>query len=1664
MIPVEEAHKYIGKHQKPAVDRFEFRPFSQPYRRLGQILGRIKKEEYTYYDINDFISEFKDPLIINPWATEEGMRLGMQLFGLVQAPYLAAMWDFINTMPYQRSYGRKAFRSKPSEDILQNKLTIFSNFLSASRSGFCGLTLQEHFQYSTYYPHSNSVFLAIVLQNSGDMFNELLDDIIQGEDEIGGVSQDIIKALLLSEDERHWEMVGKLLLAAQRQEGLRQSILESMDEAGLQSLKYMINVVLENDLTRFSSVVRAVNTWFGLNWDAPKKSVINRILELAHSLILNLKEVDTLLKSKDNIEVLVALWSIGILDVDKANAKALDIVYSSADRNKKILALYFMSKTDRTNDSLVDYFMKELGKDYALDHWMGVNLPEMQLENDTFIKLFEVAKTVGDKGKTYESKIFSWWSFTPSSQYFYHILLHGATEQQLELIANDLDVLPSEFRENYIRKVFPVHYSYAFQHYKTDEKKVKLDYDKYSWRRALARKAVYNRNECVMATGLNIFRKMYLYDTDLEIAEDLLKRKGKSMRTAVIQLLVSLPNDDVKTSATNLVTAKSVDQRLAGLEILTILDADNRYPDFVEAQVASYNERPKITKNEQILLNKFIKNKEEYNFSNGFGAIDYDNLSALYQPQPRFESTSSFLDKLGIKSSISSDFKFKDIIDIDKIITTLNALIDLVAENGNYEYQMEGYQGENNTTFINRGLHDIKRLDEHATAQDHLHNLPLSNIWVAWYEISKLNDFEMSAAIRFLKYKSYPFGQYEELVPFMKQFFPDLTGLNVNSEENYYTKIRTYRTILKRLFKVYADRSTIVSYKLDVFEDMVATFPERLRYTKFQLSGYHYSITANWAHIITSFSGELSVSEIALLSNEDLKRYWDLHMFLVAQDLGHPDPVTDVKEMTKERRKTGNLNFPDIDITLRLYKEGLINDDDLLFQALYSNELMTIIDGGSNYRFRRSTIAENPVPKHVFLPLKTNLLETELERGDLVTPATNFIFPIHTVEGVDYVFKVLQRLGKDTFERGYSYYGNSKKSLFSSILKKTAFKETESYADFVALADEHKISKKRLIEVACYATQWAGVIGEYLGLEKLEDAVWWFQAHASDYMSSEKETIISRYSNIPKSDFSLGAIDIDWFNKVYGSLGKANWKILHDAAKYITDGNGHRLVKLYSSVMLGEVKITETLKKIKDKRDKDYVRALGLIPLSKTVPEKDLLKRYNLLQDFLKESKQFGAQRQESEKAAVEIALDNLSRNAGYQDRVRFSWAMEAKATQAIMENAVLTIDDTEIALVINDLGKTEIKITKGEKALKSIPAKLRKDKQVIALKENKTYLSRQYSRTRLSLENAMVNEDMFTAFEIHNMMLHPIVKVMLSKLVLFAPEKEISGFYTDGSLSDVSGKIHKLQEEDELVIAHASHLYTAVEWDVYQKHLFAERLVQPFKQVFRELYLLTEDEREHSNRSERYQGHQIQPKQTVALLRGRGWTVSRDEGLQKVYHKRGFIATMYAMADWYSPSEVEAPTLEEVCFHSIETHERIPLTEVPSVVFSEIMRDMDLVVSVAHVGGVDPEASHSTMQMRAALAEESAKLFKLNNITVKERHIFIQGTLGEYSIHLGSGQVSKKGLSLSIIPVHSQHRGRMFLPFVDDDPKSAEIISKMKLLSEDNKIQDPTILAQINS
>jgi hypothetical protein len=154
---------------------------------------------------------------------------------------------------------------------------------------------------------------------------------------------------------------------------------------------------------------------------------------------------------------------------------------------------------------------------------------------------------------------------------------------------------------------------------------------------------------------------------------------------------------------------------------------------------------------------------------------------------------------------------------------------------------------------------------------------------------------------------------------------------------------------------------------------------------------------------------------------------------------------------------------------------------------------------------------------------------------------------------------------------------------------------------------------------------------------------------------------------------------------------------------------------------------------------------------------------------------------------------------------------------------------------------------------------------------------------------------------------------------------------------------------------------------------------------------------------------------------------------------------------------------LEGVRF--IRKGERKPmrLSDVPPGLFSEVMRDVDLVVSVAHRGGVDPEASASTVEMRSQIIRETCQLLELSNVRLKDNHALIHGEMGEYSVHLGSGTTHRMpGGALFIVPVHGQHRGRLFLPFADDDPRTAEVVSKVLLLARDQEIRDPQLLAQM--
>ena len=1668
MIKQEQAEKFLAKYEPKELKEADLASFSAPYQQLGAyITGLMEYEEIGAFEQEFASYNFPDKL----WESKEGKALALLLFGKEIAPYAQRVWDSLLAYPYLRWWGRRPFRSENPADYTEVQLSKMSTLHNYYGSGVGVLPIAEQFQYVVYREYNVEEFFALVLSENPDAYYELFKDIFSSEHEIGGVCAVLIKAALITQDTRYRTLVEKLLLAAQLQEGLRQTILESLDGTSLASLQHFIGVILQHNLTRFSSVVRAVDVWFGFGWEAPQQSVVKRTLELAQTFLADHTAAEKAVSSKDNIERYVALWAVGVRSVQQAISLAVKAIQDpQTSQEGRIVTLYFVRETGRTDWEIATYAENHFGEAADLDCWLLQNLPEGSLSQALFDRMQAVAKALPKEGKHFEGVGFRWLSFTLKPQDIYRFLIGEANEEQQERLAGELSEIPVEVRQNLLQNVYPVLGRGRYHYWSEEDKKKKPEkYPADSWQRALVRTALNDKASYVAEIAFEILKKVPLVQDDILAIEQVLSRKNKEQRKESVALLIKQPEAVLKDSTSRLIVSKNADQRLAALEILTVLQEEERLTDYVTEQVEAYKGR-KLTKNEQVLMDKLAYNPDEtgeqrYDLSNGFGVINFENLTSFTLPQPQFDKERK--EKKG--------FLFDKIIRVEKVREALNDLLALWRKNKDYEYACEWYQGETRTQLLGQQIYRLHNTKEGETPMEVLEDYPLAALWKAWHQKHELNEIEYQYAIRYCQNLYCENEVPKQLKSYLAGYYPDFKlAFKGNVHDYYDSEARRLEELLSIIGAAYAeDKAFLASFKLSVFEDALATYPPEKRGEKIEHSYYDM----DWTEVINEFVISIDFGEngdIDYYTPEQCFKLWQLLYYTYAQkqtkdDLSSYNPqsvLTALRAEVRENERLSGIGGSLMGLTLNLYQKGQLSADDLLFFCLLEDELFTIVQGGENYFYRRlpeALRASLTFPDTQLELLKTRMLQMELQRGDLPTDASIYIQYLQEVEGMHYFFEALERMGKEPFAKGY-YYGSSvtKRHTFSHILEVSQPSATDTFAAFKAYLDKSKITDKRLVEVACYGLHWADWIGEYLQIKDFKEAIWWFIAHTTDYMDAEKETIVSQYSSVPRDDFQRGAIDVDWYHRVHKAVGKEGWKLIQESAKYLSEGMGYRRVKLYSAVLTNEIKLSEVIQKITEKRDKDYVMALGLVPINKKKEEEDLVSRYNLLQTFLKESKQFGQQRQESEKNAVEIGLDNLSRNAGYEDSIRFSWAMEAKATQQIMEKSTLVLDDTTIKLVIDDQGKAELEVTKGDKTLKSIPDKYKKSKEVESLKEGKSYLTKQYSRTRLSLEQAMLSQTLFSVAELNRIMEHPVVKAMLSKLVLFNPENQASGFWQDGHLLNAEGEKVTLKADDKLLIAHPSHLFYAVQWDLYQKYLFDKELKQPFKQVFRELYIPTKDELETSNRSERYQGHQVQPQKTVALLRGRGWTVNYEEGLQRVYHKEGFRATIYAAADWYTPSDVEAPTLEYVVFYSLKDGKEVPMKEINPVIFSEVMRDVDLVVSVAHVGGVDPEASHSTMQMRAALARESARLFKLTNVEVKERHILVKGKLGEYSIHLGSGMVSRGGLQLSILAVQSQHRGRVFLPFVDDDPKSAEIISKMRLLAEDDKIKDPTILSQI--
>jgi Domain of unknown function (DUF4132) len=286
----------------------------------------------------------------------------------------------------------------------------------------------------------------------------------------------------------------------------------------------------------------------------------------------------------------------------------------------------------------------------------------------------------------------------------------------------------------------------------------------------------------------------------------------------------------------------------------------------------------------------------------------------------------------------------------------------------------------------------------------------------------------------------------------------------------------------------------------------------------------------------------------------------------------------------------------------------------------------------------------------------------------------------------------------------------------------------------------------------------------------------------------------------------------------------------------------------------------------------------------------------------------------------------------------------------------------------------------------------------------------------------------------------------------------------------------------------------TTDEVSAWRSWLLDHHVRQPFKQAFREVYLLTPAELRTGTYSNRFAAHVLHYRQAYALFKERAWVANflgpYDGGYEgRARHEfpdAGLTTVLehFASDTDATPGHVELCSTDRVWFFETADPNKaaIPLEQVPPLVFSEAMRDVDLFVGVTSIAldpnwadrGTEPyydywrQASFGPLSATAevrrdVLARLLPKTKLADRVELGDRYLRVRGTRGIYKVHLGSANilVEPDDRYLCIVPATSARAKRVLLPFEGDGVLSL-ILSKALLLAADDKISDPTILHQL--
>lgn len=431
--------------------------------------------------------------------------------------------------------------------------------------------------------------------------------------------------------------------------------------------------------------------------------------------------------------------------------------------------------------------------------------------------------------------------------------------------------------------------------------------------------------------------------------------------------------------------------------------------------------------------------------------------------------------------------------------------------------------------------------------------------------------------------------------------------------------------------------------------------------------------------------------------------------------------------------------------------------------------------------------------------------------------------------------------------------------------------------------------------------------------------------------------------------------------------------------------------------------------------------------------------------------------------------------------------------------------DQYKAELVVTAVNKVEQRWYKPDGSpQKSVPA-IAKEKHAAKLKKLKdavkqaeqTLVAQRDRIDRLFRTDRKIEWDKFQEYYLQHGLLSCIAKNIIWNF--HKEDHAVQAIYVNGYWINPSNEIVDITNAKTVSLWHPVHS-TVNEIKTWRDFLVFHQIQQPLKQAFREVYILTDAELNTRSYSNRMAAHILRQHQFNSLAKTRGWRYALmgafDNGIDN--DKASLLLPEYNLRAEYWISEVNADdamndtgiwnyvSTDQVRFINTETNEVVDLINIPPLVLSEVLRDVDLFVGVASVGN-DPawqdngglpayrdywqsysfgELSEVAKNRKEILSNLVPRLKIKEVATIKEKFLVVKGKLRTYKIHIGSTNIlmEPNDQYLCIVPDRGAKNltENVFLPFEGDNGLSI-ILSKAFLLADDDKITDKTITSQIN-